>query len=382
MKNQIILCAAAVIAACTISLEVKAQLEVQTSGNVKASKALAVGTNPDNNIALNVYKVGPYNTTTTYGIKSMVTMPPSYNINPSLYGIYGSVDGYNATIINSPQPIIGVYGYARKNVDLAILSAGVAGIAHWRSGVGVYGGINSPISSLSANALYAGYFNGTTKINGTLFSNTLALNGDMSCVDNTRSIPDKVVNSLSLLQPVSYNFKSDSTWKYDKKLQSEMEGKHYGFIAQDVQKVLPELVYEREGHLAVNYVELIPLLVQTIQNLSAEVEELKKGNPKVKSYFTNKNTPNEDGFEAVLYQNNPNPFSVDTKIEYQLPLSTQSAALYVYDMNGLQIEEYPILSFGEGSVIVSGGALDAGMYLYSLIADGQIVDTKRMILTK
>jgi hypothetical protein len=33
-------------------------------------------------------------------------------------------------------------------------------------------------------------------------------------------------------------------------------------------------------------------------------------------------------------------------------------------------------------VVINAGNLDAGMYLYSLIADGQIVDTKRMILTK
>jgi hypothetical protein len=51
-------------------------------------------------------------------------------------------------------------------------------------------------------------------------------------------------------------------------------------------------------------------------------------------------------------------------------------------MNGLQVDEYPISSFGIGSVIVSAGHLEAGMYLYSLIADGQVIDTKRMILTK
>lgn len=51
-------------------------------------------------------------------------------------------------------------------------------------------------------------------------------------------------------------------------------------------------------------------------------------------------------------------------------------------MNGLQVAEYPITSYGVGSVVVNGGYLEAGMYLYSLIADGQVVDTKRMILLK
>ena len=51
----------------------------------------------------------------------------------------------------------------------------------------------------------------------------------------------------------------------------------YGFIAQDVQQLFPELVHEDgEGYLSVNYVELIPLLVQAVQGLSKEVSELNK----------------------------------------------------------------------------------------------------------
>ena len=32
--------------------------------------------------------------------------------------------------------------------------------------------------------------------------------------------------------------------------------------------------------------------------------------------------------------------------------------------------------------LASGGDLHPGMYLYSLIADGRLVDTKRMVLTE
>ena len=37
---------------------------------------------------------------------------------------------------------------------------------------------------------------------------------------------------------------------------------------------------------------------------------------------------------------------------------------------------------GEGSHLISGHHFSAGMYLYALIVDGTVVDTKRMILTK
>lgn len=60
-------------------------------------------------------------------------------------------------------------------------------------------------------------------------------------------------------------------------------GKHdIGFIAQQVQEVLPVLVKEVEGlngedaHLTVNYTQLIPVLVNAIKELNAKVEELSK----------------------------------------------------------------------------------------------------------
>lgn len=84
----------------------------------------------------------------------------------------------------------------------------------------------------------------------------------------------------------------------------------------------------------------------------------------------------------MLKQNNPNPFTENTVIEYSLPETVQTASLYIYDMNGKQIEQIALTERGESSVTVNGGHLSAGMYLYSLIADGKVIDTKRMILIK
>jgi len=57
------------------------------------------------------------------------------------------------------------------------------------------------------------------------------------------------------------------------------------------------------------------------------------------------------------------------------------AYLFVYDMNGTQKLKKSINERGESSVIIVGNNLIAGMYIYSLILDGVIIDTKRMILT-
>ncbi len=64
------------------------------------------------------------------------------------------------------------------------------------------------------------------------------------------------------------------------------------------------------------------------------------------------------------------------------PPTVASASLYIYDMNGTQLRSLPIGQKGKGTVIIQGGELAAGMYLYALIADGKVIDTKRMILTK
>jgi len=89
----------------------------------------------------------------------------------------------------------------------------------------------------------------------------------------------------------------------------------------------------------------------------------------------------EEG-KATLYQNNPNPFSEKTEIRFLLPESVNAATLYIYDMQGTQLKSIPVQQRGNGSVVIHGSELQAGMYLYALTADGQEVDTKRMMLTK
>ena len=64
--------------------------------------------------------------------------------------------------------------------------------------------------------------------------------------------------------------------------QDVFEGHDVGVIAQEVEKVLPEVVQTREnGYKAVKYDKLVPLLINAINELKAEIEELKDINSKV-----------------------------------------------------------------------------------------------------
>ena len=69
-------------------------------------------------------------------------------------------------------------------------------------------------------------------------------------------------------------------WKDNQKTYS---GRDIGLIAQEVEKVLPEVVSEREsGGKAIKYEKVVPLLVECIKDLSAQVADLKSTINKLK----------------------------------------------------------------------------------------------------
>lgn len=84
---------------------------------------------------------------------------------------------------------------------------------------------------------------------------------------------------------------------------------------------------------------------------------------------------------ASLSQNRPNPFRTSTVISCVLPDEVSEAFLCVYDLNGNQKMRRDIPQRGSVDITIEGNTLTAGMYIYTLIADGMEIDSKRMILT-
>ncbi len=162
----------------------------------------------------------------------------------------------------------------------------------------------------------------------------------------------------------------------------------YGFIAQEVEAVYPELVQtDSAGYKYVDYIGMIPLLVGSLKAIEVRCDSLENvinGMKKtVNSVPTSDGTAQGFGFDdvPVLYQNEPNPFSASTKISCYLPYQLRDAKLYVYDLQGAQKLCKEVQGRGKTSVTINASELQAGMYLYSLIVDGREIDSKRMILT-
>jgi hypothetical protein len=74
------------------------------------------------------------------------------------------------------------------------------------------------------------------------------------------------LDKLRNLIPKSYNFKNQETTSF-------------GLIAQEVEKIYPELVgTQKDGTKCINYTELIPLLLLQTNNMERKIEELKNNN--------------------------------------------------------------------------------------------------------
>lgn len=175
----------------------------------------------------------------------------------------------------------------------------------------------------------------------------------------------------------------------DKISQMQQKGRiRYGLYAGEVANVFPELVEkDQNNNEYINYIELIPVLVNAINELTEKLQQvgvLQGIRAQRDSIETNRNYANARGAveeDAVLYQNTPNPFTDNTTIEFYIPTNASSASVYLFTLNGILLETYPIEYMGYGTVTIDGSTLQPGMYVYSLVVDGQIVDSKRMILT-
>jgi hypothetical protein len=198
------------------------------------------------------------------------------------------------------------------------------------------------------------------------------------------------------------------------------QGQQYGFIAQEVQTVLPELVgtainpaiIDSSGNeisqafqfKTLNYMAIIPILTKAIQeqnaiisNQDSMINELNNRLSNLENCINSLNLCNQNQptqmaqpttgqtislntvQSIVLNQNVPNPFAEQTVISYSIPESVKKADILFYDSNGKLINTVSIKERGNSQLNVFANDLSTGIYTYTLVADGQIVATKKMV---
>lgn len=324
------------------------------------------------------------------------------NGNPS-YGIYIS----SASSKNQNYGIKSVAGLSGGNKPNAFGVMGLAGLSS--NSIGVYGGVQeftnitnfagiygttSAAGTVSFNypGSYAGYFNGkllaTGTIYGTLSSLSNASNSSSSATTTLIETRDEesAISRLAQVKTVKFNINDlDGKDKRNALGEDPIYSKiHHGLDAEQLEKLYPELVEkDKNGNYWINYIELIPILVKGINELSSELAELKGISPeKAREASIPIGEATADVDIVRMDQNTPNPFSESTVIKLNIPQSTTTANILIYDLNGKQIDKVSVDERGETNVTVYASNLESGMYIYSLILDGKVTVTRKMIVEK
>ena len=314
---------------------------------------------------------------------------PTFTIAPFNYNVFvmGKNSAQTGTVLND-QIGVGLYVRPSGIVNSQTNFRQYAVYAEANSG-----GQNGAVNAVYGNVVnegpsdYSGFFNGKVISVGVVVSSDKRLKKD---IKTEQSALEKIMQ----LKPVSYKYdRSVSKW-----MNLEYERTSHGFIADEVKEVFPEIVNEFAEPVmgnakemaaarmfkAVNYTQLISVLTKAVQEQQAKIvaleEQIKSSTTLVLNY--QKTLPVEITNKSFsLSQNIPNPFTESTTISYTIPQNVSKALLAIFDLNGKMLLQYN-LQQGNNQVKINGSQLTAGMYIYSLIADGAEVVSKRMILTK
>lgn len=130
-----------------------------------------------------------------------------------------------------------------------------------------YGGYleinNGPTNYVAFNSDKSYYnFDDDVKSQGILLDSDITLKDDIAKIKDSGTSIEK----LKKLEGITFKFKEDKD-----------EMKYAGFSAQELRKVFPDLVFEdEEGLLSVNYIGLIPYLVEAMKEQEARINELER----------------------------------------------------------------------------------------------------------
>lgn len=168
--------------------------------------------------------------------------------------VRGTTSGNNST---------GVYGSASGSDGY-----GVYGYANGTDGIGVLGQVGA-----AGGTPYAGKFLGNVRVEGDIeYTGVLNDVSDIRLKENITPLKNGI-EKISRLKAIYFNNKGESS-----------DNREVGVIAQDVEKVLPELVLtNKKGFKSVDYTKLSPVLIEAVKELKAENDILQEQNKQLES---------------------------------------------------------------------------------------------------
>jgi hypothetical protein len=368
-----------------------------------------------------------FNAVEDIGIFSRVNGAPTTGINKA--GDFFAANGQNVHGLN----VVALAG-TNSNYGIQVSSQAASGASQNRagefiavSGQNVYGGYFKATNGTASNYgiysfafpggnSYAGYFDGDIKVTGTAYGTNM--NWTISDQRYKKDIKklEGISEKLQKISGYNYYLKTDEYKEMNFDSREQM-----GFLAQELKEVFPQLVKEdNSGNFMVNYQGMIPVLVEAIKEQQKQIDE-KTGVPsdvqkqleeqkKINESLMNQNTAlssrldkleqminsccsADQGSKAgkgqavnltdknviVLNQNVPNPFAESTVITYTIPTDFARAQLIFSTSDGKIIKTVDITTKGDGYLSVFANDLSNGLYSYSLVVDGKVIATKKMV---
>lgn len=321
-------------------------------------------------------------------------------------GIINTLSGSGYTLYGLSNRLdnISAYGTVASETRISgsaqYMTAGSFRATNTTNAIQTYG-IFASASGPGSN-VWAGYFSGDVFVSGAL---TVASDKKFKTDINELS-KSEMVSKLMKLRPSSYYYKTDKDVNFSK-------GMQYGFVAQEVEKVFPDLVKDVRQPVyngtdefgnpridensvrefkSVNYIGMIPILTKALQEHEAVISDLRKRNQELVEKFSQLLTAIESNnsdllkdvietSETSLGQNQPNPFGQSTEITYSLAASVQKASIQIYNLDGKMLGDYN-LDKDQKSLQLDANAYEPGVYVYVMIADGKTIGTRRMIVSQ
>ena len=293
-------------------------VEINHTSTASGNRALTVTTTQNGSFGIDATNSGTgvairaqtTNTANTFAALQAETNSSTANNSAILGSNSGAGYGISGQIPSTATGTAAVYGNnLRTTAGHGILGNGfngVVGEATNGGGFGVYGA-NASVSGLaigtygigingifgqvtpSIPSAWAGYFTFDIGVEGTGLStggwNTVS---DIRLKSNIVPI-ESALDKLMLLRGTKYVLTTPSSSKIgldDNRMQSETKTRvQYGVIAQEVEAVFPEMIYEKaifknQGddtvYKSVNYDALVPVLIEAVKELKQEVDALKE----------------------------------------------------------------------------------------------------------
>ena len=198
---------------------------------------------------------------------------------------------------------------------------------------------------------------------------------------------DSGLNTILGLRPVSYDWKQNNENSRSISVGNENNSfgpnednrKQYGFLAQELEQVLPDAVATDEnGTKLINYTAIIPHLVQSIQELQAVVAEQATIIENLSS------TPIETRSAVSLNKIvncSPNPTQGNITFDYTLSESATVVEILVSDLSG-NLKSTIDCEQSSSSATKDLSSLKDGIYIATLSVNGEIKDSKQFIIRK